>query len=54
MKTTTLLLLVVLIAGCVPVAGCVGARHADENRDYHRNCGYAMEELGLCSALPRP
>ncbi|WP_189400819.1 MULTISPECIES: hypothetical protein [unclassified Mesorhizobium] len=48
MKTPTLLLLAVL------VAGCVSTRHADLNRDYYRNCGYSMEELGLCSALPRP
>ncbi|WP_292365146.1 hypothetical protein [Mesorhizobium sp.] len=47
----TLILLAVLA-----LSGCAGgaARNADLNRDYDRNCGYSMEELGLCSALPRP
>lgn len=48
MKTTMLLL-----AACL-LAGCVGTRHADRNRDYARNCGPVMDELLLCSALPRP
>lgn len=45
-----------LVACALGSAGCAGgvARHADQNRDYDRNCGYSMEELGLCSALPRP
>ena len=47
MRNVTMLLL----AACM-LAGCVGTRHADQNRDYDRNCGYSMEELGLCSALP--
>jgi hypothetical protein len=43
-----MLSLTVLLAGCAGGA----ARHADQNRDYARNCGAAMYDLGLCSDLP--
>ena len=39
-----ILLLTVLLTGCA--GGAV--RHADLNRDYARNCGATMDELGLC------
>lgn len=38
----------------IALAGCAGgpARHADRNQEYARNCGYAMDQLGLCEDRP--
>lgn len=44
MRRLVVLLMLAALTGC---AGGV-ARHADQNRDYARNCGAAMDELGLC------
>lgn len=37
------------IIGALLLAGCGGGGHASYgNRDYARNCGNAMDELGMC------
>lgn len=38
-------------------AGCATSRYNDGGRnnvDYARNCGYAMDELGLCNGYMSP
>lgn len=45
---------VILIAACL-LAGCTSTRHsASGNRDYARNCGMAMDELGMCNGYLSP
>lgn len=44
----TILAVILLAAALIGCAGGPVARHADQNRDYARNCGAAMDELGLC------
>jgi len=45
MSRLVVLLMLLALTGC---AGDPSRYHADQNRDYARNCGYAMDELGLC------
>lgn len=46
-------IIIATIALCLLTAGCT-TTGGSGNRDYARNCGYAMDELLLCNGYVSP
>jgi hypothetical protein len=49
-ETIAIILAIGLVAAALLLSGCASG---SRNRDYANNCGYAMDQEGLCKSIVR-